>query len=365
MSTRLQYDSNLFALPDGVSPPDGRSRSAWTWRTDLGLRLDKSYGLQRFILDANVNRLHYSPYDDLDFTGRALAASWLWSLTPSISGLLLFNQREEPNSFADTGFRLSSNARHIEERRFDVDWKPGAALHPRFSIQQYEDRSDQLVFQRESSKTTSIEAALIYEFASGNNAALYGRRGKGTYFETSSLTTLQTDAKFKETEAGVRAYANFNDVSRLEGNLGWLDRTHDAFPIRDFSGVVGRLSYRYQLTGKTELLAAVARSLTAAQTTFSSYSHDESFTFVPTWNVTSKVAVKPSWSYLRRTYRGALVPVDNDLRETTRTAALQLEWSPLRWVELSTAFARVSRVSTIPGLQYIDRSVFVSGKLKF
>lgn len=364
ISSRYSYDSNLFSLPDGVSPATG-PRSAKTWTTAVGLRLDKTYGLQRFTLDAGLEHYRYDPYDSLNFTGHSVAAAWAWTLTPQLTGYVIFNESERPNEFADTGFQLETNSRKVAERRFDVDWRPGAALHPRFSIVQSEDRSERTVFQRENSKTTSIESSLIYEFRSGNTAEGYVRQGKGDYFDTLADPSQQIDTEFDEREGGLRAKWQSTGASKLDGNIGYLDRTHKTFGIRNFNGAVGRLNYVYTITGKSELQMAAQRVLTSSQSTIGSYSADDSFTIAPSYAPTGKITIRPSWSIIRRVFKGAPTAGVLEFRETTRSASLRVDYAALRWLELSAGVSRASRVANYPNFQYVNNQAFILGRLKF
>ena len=360
-----RYDSNLFRLPDGVEPFGSGRRSATTRTVGVGLQVNKTYGQQRFDVAASVSRDQYDPYDYLDATGRALTATWAWTLTPSLTGNLSFAQVEAPNNFADTGLQVASNKRKTEERRFDVAYRPGAALHPRLALIQSEDKSQQTTFQRQNSKTTSLEGALVYEFRSGNTAELYFRRGRGDYLDLNGDPLLQNDAQYDENETGIAVRWQGSGASRFDGRIGFLDRKHRTFASRDFSGPVGNLQYTYELTGKTRFQVSANRTLSSIQSFSSSYSRDESLSIGPTWFATGKITVRPLYTITRRTFRGALAIVTDDLTLTTRDASLNVDWSLLRSITLSLTVLRSNRSSNDAAFQYADHGAAIRGSLNF
>ncbi len=362
---REQYDSNLFRLPDGLQPFNAGRRSATTQTAGLGLQVDKTYGLQRFDLSATVTRDQYEPYDYLNATGRTIGASWAWTLTPSLMGNLSINQTLAPNNFSDTGFVTHSNTRKTEERRFDVNYRPGAALHPRLSLLDSQDKSEQTTFVRQNSKTTSLEGALVYEFRTGNTTEIYFRRGRGNYIDLNADPVAQSDSQYLESETGVAAHWNWTGLSTLDGRIGYLDRDHRTFASRNFSGPVGQLSFTYYLTGKTSLQVNGSRTLGSTQTLISSYSEDETATIGPVWSATQKITVRPSYSVTRRIFKDPLVPVVEDLRLTQRDATLQVDWSVLRNFNLSLVVLKSNRSATDRNFQYSDRQASVLGRLNF
>lgn len=360
-----RYDSNLFKIPDGQQPFGTGRRSAATTSTGVGLQARKTYGLQTFDVDLTVTHDHYTPYDYLDATGRTLSASWAWSLTSALSGNLSIAQSEAPNNFSDTGVLTTSNKRKTEERRFDVNARPGAALHPRFSVIRSEDKSDQITLDRTNSSTTSLEAALVYEFRSGNSSEVYFRRGRGDYTDVGLLYTGQNDSRFDERETGVRAHWAWTGAVTVDGRLGYLDRSQNALQFANVRGPVGSLSLSYALTGKTALMVSASRGLTSVQSIFANYSVDQTLSVSPMWSITNKLTLRPSYSLTDRKFRGTLVPGADDLKMTMRDSTLQLDYAALRSLNLSFQVFESNRSSNNGIFQYRDHGGQVRGSFAF
>lgn len=360
-----RYESNLFRIPDDQLPFGTGRRSATTTSTGVGVQARKTYGLQTFDIDLTVTHDHYTPYNYLDATGRTLSASWAWSLTSALSGNLSIAQSEAPNNFSDTGVLTTSNKRKTEERRFDVNARPGAALHPRFSVIRSEDKSDQITLDRTNSSTTSLEAALVYEFRSGNSSEVYFRRGRGNYTDVGLLYTGQNDSNFDERETGVRAHWGWTGAVTLDGRVGYLDRTQNALLFPNIRGPVGALSLSYALTGKTALMLSAGRGLTSVQSNFANYSVDQTLSVSPVWSITSKLTLRPSYALTDRKFRGTLIPGADDLKMTMHDTSLQLDYAALRALNLSFQVFESNRSSNNRIFQYRDHGGQIRGSFAF
>lgn len=362
---RQRYDSNLFRLPDGVQPfGDGR-RSATTRSYGVGLNVNKAYGLQRFDISTTITRDSYDPYDYLDSTGRAYNASWAWMVTPSLSGNLSISRTEAPNNFSDTGVLTQENKRRTDQRRFDINFRPGASLHPRVSLLQNEDRSDQTTIDRQNSKTTSVESAMVYEFRSGNTTELYFRRGRGDYLDINSDPLLENDSQFDENETGAAAHWMWTGNSTFDGRIGYLDRKHRTFASRNFSGPVGSVNFTYALTGKTQLQLSANRTLSSTQSLTTSYSQDETISINPVYYATGKITVRPSYVVTRRSFKAGLVRTGDDLQMTMRDTSLSIDWNVQRALSLSVTLTRSNRTSNDAVYQFSDRAATIQAALRF
>src|SRR4029079_9936303 len=71
----LTYDTNLFRLPSGASPPpaltgvDSTSRSDFVSSTHVGIQFDRTYSRQRLRADITLTHYAYLTYRTLDFNG--------------------------------------------------------------------------------------------------------------------------------------------------------------------------------------------------------------------------------------------------------------------------------------------------------
>ena len=308
---------------------------------------------------------HYSPYQYLDTTSRVISASWAWTLTPELTGNLSISRSQAPNNFSDTGVTSQTNLRKVEDRILSIDYRPGAAIHPRLSFLQDEDKSQQPTFNRQNAKTTSLEGALVYDFRSGNEASLYFRRGRGNYINVDPDPTIQQDSQFNEHETGLTAHYTSSGFSAFDGRIGYLSRDNRDFSTRNFGGVVGQVTYTYSATGKTQLQLVASRSLASTQDLSSSFSQDETLSFNPIWSATSKITVRPVFSVTRRTFHGAIVPIAEDLQMTMRNLSLQIDWNVYRHLTFSFAVTKENRSSNNTAFQYADHGGSARASITF
>ena len=360
-----RYDSNFFRLPDGVNPNGNQLRSTVTSTTGLGVGLDKRYGLQRFVADAAVTYDHYAPYTKLDFTGYRLTSTYYWAITPALTGNLVFDHARLPTNYEFTSFRTATNPRTTQNTRLDIDWRAGAALHPRLSLFATEDTTQDPTFQVESYKARNAQLALVYQFRSNNNAQVYlrGTRGNNTNADQPPSFLINND--FTESEAGFLTQWTVSGLTTGEASIGRLQRNYSTFNQRSFDGVVGHLNLTYNVTGKTTARLAASRTLNSSQTIFSSYYTEDIGRASLEWAATGKITVRPVFQLRRQVYKGSPFPVVANLSETTRDTSLQVDLAALRALDFSFALTRSTRNANDPTLQFVDHSASVSARIKF
>ncbi len=360
-----RYDSNLFRLPDDISPPGRTRRSALTSITGIGVNLDKSYGLQRFVVNASTSKEIYSPYTGLNDTGSRIASTYYYSVTPAFTGDLSFKYAKVPTDYEYLGFVTNDNPRTTRETRLNADFKPGAALHPRFSVFESEDSSQTATFQLSNSRSHGVQLALLYDFPSGTVIGPYASTSRGKTLGVTRDDTLQLDTDYKQSEVGVTVVWKSTGQARIDGRVGNVNRTGQAYSARNFSGPVGQFNLAYDVTGKSTAHFTAAHSLYASQTSFSSYYAEDIATLDLAYAATGKITVKPQYHYRRQSFKGSPFPVASPLTETTRYATLEVDWAALRSVDFAVSVARSSRNATTAGLQFVDYSASAFARFKF
>jgi len=102
--------------------------------------------------------------------------------------------------------------------------------------------------------------------------------------------------------------------STLNGRLAWVQRSHEHFAQRDFSGMAGNLDYIWTPTpscgsrfprGGTSVLGGIWTP---------AYTVSDTLSFTPTWQVSTKTALRMRLDCAQRDYRG---PVHRESRPIT------------------------------------------------
>src|SRR5437667_11981942 len=81
IGSSVTWDSNVFHLPDSVDPQAQLGRPAKSDRigtTYAGLRVDKPYAQQRFLLDLTEKAYRYDNFTFLAFKELHYQVSWQW-----------------------------------------------------------------------------------------------------------------------------------------------------------------------------------------------------------------------------------------------------------------------------------------------
>ena len=79
------YDDNLLRVADGEQAFDGQ-RSDWYRTLDAGVVVNKTIGRQRLAATAKVSKVKFDHFNQLDYDGRDLQASWLWEVGNRFEG---------------------------------------------------------------------------------------------------------------------------------------------------------------------------------------------------------------------------------------------------------------------------------------
>jgi exopolysaccharide biosynthesis operon protein EpsL len=368
VSVEHLWDDNLFRLPDGVTPdvvPGETERGDQATLTGVGLKFDKVYSLQRFIVSANLLRYDYQNYSYLDFTARNGSANWIWSATPDLTGHLLFNRTDTLNSFADFNAFDQRNIDTNENRRFDADWNLGGALHLTGAIYQLVQTNTVPVFELEDVRINSIEAGLNYQSLAGNSAGFYSRFADGTYLDRTLDFFDKLDTQFTEREAGLRINYAVDGQTSLFGQIGVLSRQHEHFGDRNFHGVVGDLSWTWIFTGRTSALFTATRSLGNYEADNSSYVFTNRYTLGPVYQVTDKTSVSVRLSSTEYRFGGPIIPTTVLRDDHTHAILLTGQWQPVQTVGLTATYTHANRYSSLPGLQFTDQMITLQALVNF
>ncbi len=367
VSVTTLYDDNIFRLPAGQlagGPSGPSSRSDFDVTTAVGLRVDKSYSLQRFVIDASLVNYAHTDHNFLNFTARNLDATWFWAFTPDVTGHLIYTRVQALNSFADFTGLFQRNVNTNTIRRADGDWRVRGEIHLGLAVDEFVQHNDQPTFALEDVRIDSVEPTISYQSEAGNSLALYGRSANGTYLNEVLSAADQIDTNFTEHEEGVRVSYQIDGKSGVYAQLGELTRTHEHFGSRNFSGPVAQIKYHLQITGKTTLNASASRTLGSYQSESSSYLATNLFSAGPNWAVTGKTTLGARLQDMQYHFGGTLVPTP--LRSDNITAeSVFADWNARYNLDFILTYTHSSRSSNYQGLQFGDNSTSLYARFKF
>ena len=362
VGTTATYDDNLFR---SRAISGSTSRSDMIYTAYAGVRVDKSYSLQRFQLDLTGTRYEYQSNDFLNFSAVDYRAAWLWSLTPSLTGVVSAERSEMPTNYADFTNQSRRNVQTSETMRLLADWAVSGSWHITGGAYQTELKNSGGFTEVGSYVQDTAEAGIKYVSAANTSIAVVHRESHGEYHDRTLVNDGNLlDTGYDQSETELRAIWRITGHSSLDTRLGYLDRTHEHYAQRDYSGAVGRLSYLWMPTGKLQFTLAAGRDLYSYQSASSSYYSYDYLSLIPAWLVSDKTTIRLKLDLGKRDYRGSLInaPTREDI---FRAAQLSVAWRPTPTIDIGAQLTREERSSTNGGLSYHDNIAGISAALKF
>lgn len=342
------HDDNLLRVADNDPGYGGQRGDDWR-EADAGATFDHLYGRQRIQASAQLSKVHFAYFSQLDYDGKDGRATWYWQLGDQFSGRLGVSYIQLLAPYTD----LRSSERNLRTQTghvFDGAWR----LHPRLRarVGYQEDRYRYELFSQlpNNRREQAVEAGVDYLAPSNSEAGLVLRRVDGRYAYRRPFALALDD--FTQDEYRVRI--NWLASAKTTFNLlaGWSTRAQNAFGPGRVSGATGRLAADYALSNQTSLHAAVWRDFAPIESNIVSYTLNRGASLAADWHPLAKVRVGADVEYEQRNYstRFALPPalVHIDLDDSLRTAQLNVVYTPTRNVQLAATLSNQMRSGSRP-----------------
>lgn len=364
------WDANVFRLPAGAPDPQlaqGNAGKADRYSAlTYGLRFDKSYWQQRFVVDLSRTETRYDKFTSLDRDTFNQRAQWDWRLGSRISGTLGAERSEGVIDFEDTA-GVQQIVTKTANRNFSVDGWLAGGWHLLAGFSDSE-RENSAAFAASPSNTqTNAEIGVSYVARSGSAATFTSRSSRGS--NTGQAVDLVTflDSGFTVRENELKATWIASSASTLNARLTLIERRHEHVPQRDFSRYAGELGYAWKPTGKLGLNAFARRNVAPwTADTSASFRIDDTLSIAPSWQVASHTTLRMSASRLTSSFEGPVAPLAGPLRrDVLRSVLVGADWLPHRSVTLSATVRRDQRSSTDALLKFNATVATVNAALTF
>lgn len=354
----MRYDDNLFRL-------SGSEKSDTIYTTNAGIKIDKPYAQQRFQLDAGLIDNKFRSNDFLDYTAFNYRAAWLWHLTPNVSGILLADQNQVLNNFADFRNTQDKSIQTNQTRLFTIDGLIGGGVHLLGGLLDVRSRNSKTFEQVGDYRQDGFELGVKYVAPSENWISIMRREFKGDYRGRVLDPVAQLDTGFDQSETEANLGWRVTGKSEIDAKLGYVDRVHDHFSQRDYSGSVGRLLYRWTPTGKLQLNLSLTRNLFSFQEDVNSYFVADTFSISPIWQYSPKTTLRLKYDYSDRDYRGAIVPTAEMRQDKVQSLLFSADWQATRTLLLTGTLQHDRRSSNIDGFDYDSNAAGINAQLLF
>lgn len=256
-----QYDNNLYRLPDEFSAgADGRDD--WLTITRAIARIDYRPSRQWLFADAEYGWYRYREHGDLDYKAPRFNSGWNWELGRRWQGELGYSYRESAADFegigsTSRGHNSFNRSRAGIDFRLDPDWWLGAGAEQIRNRYSYDTRPDS------GYDALTYEGRISYRPASGNRIGLSLRHTDG---ERPHVASGQGSIReYRQRDYRLAGQWQWTGDSRIDGYLGYSERSYPTASQFDFDGITGKLQWRWQATGKLALASHIRREIGAEE----------------------------------------------------------------------------------------------------
>lgn len=356
-SVNRAYDDNLFRVKNNETSDQITTSTA-------GVKLDKTYSLQRFIVDVSYVDYKYQTNDFLDFEALNYDAKWLWSLTPSLTGNLSTSRNKSLNGFSD--FRLfTQNIRTIDVSQFRAEYSPYKVWALIAGLTETDVQNSQTFNAVAQYNATAFDYGARYNFASGSNLSFLGHKRNGQFDRALNQSSF-FDNGFTEDEYEFDFVLKPTGKSNLSSKLAHLSREYDNFTVRNYDVWIGYVRYDLLLTGKIRANLDLTRSASPFETNYSTYSVTDSATIGLSYLYSDKITFMLNGRLAQRDFRQGVIPGLAKREDDEQSLSGSVTWRPIKNIGLTLSSIRSSRnaSSAYNNFDYDDLTTSVMVDLK-
>jgi exopolysaccharide biosynthesis operon protein EpsL len=356
------YDDNLFRLPD-AQPGDTMQRSDSSKQLVLGVQFERPVGRQRFVADAKVSKVSFNHYDQLNYDGKDLDATWFWELGNHLKGTVGATYAQTLTPFNDF-HSTERNLRVERDEFFEGKWlfHPHWRINGRVEAHKFEYDLSSQKFQNRKEDTS--ELGFDYIASSGSTLGMVARRIKGNYPNPLSFGDFVFNPAYVQEEIKVNAFWLVTGLSQLEFHGGRVRRTHESASGRDASGTNGRLVGSWSPTPLVKLSLSTWREFAPFEGTAAAYGLGRGNSVKASWSPLDRVSVEAKVQQVKRDFSYALASAG--FQDSSRNGSVGLTYAPREHISLSASVFHDSRqVESRFGTAYRANGASLSANLQF
>lgn len=349
------YERNLLRVEDRQDAiddsPTGDSRVSDSVRTASGgLTLEVDHGLQAVIATAQLSRSDYAHFDQLDHTAYDGVFGWRWGIGRLLDGELGWRGNRRLDDF-DNRDGTASNFR--TERQIRASGGLAIAARWRAELRLRGDRRENSLLNRQrfDVEERTADLALFYLAEPVLRAGIGLRRVDGEYLRRDAQQFPNLARQYDDFGVDLRATWRPSGISTFDARIGRTERSLEPVQGQDFSGAVGHLEYRRDISGKSSARLRVFRDVFSVENVDANFIEDTGVTAGFDWQPLSKLEVELSLAYEDRIFAGGNPAAGGQRQraEFVRNGAVILTWQALERLALVTNFEREIRRSNVEG----------------
>lgn len=360
VSAANYHDSNIFRFAgDGEVPATiggestgNRIQSVNYSLLGAGFLLDWQQSRQRIQARAQANTAKFSRYGAiLDYDGHDLNARWDWQLGNRWRGQLGGERTKTLGSYDNIGAIANTRtlSRYNLRATYDLhtDWQ-AEARYDRYSSK----------YSAQNSRDLDVDAYSLGVYRLGGTLQRLGLELRYSAIQRPNKTVTLSDA----TEWGLFGVATWqpSGKTRVQGRLGYINRTYDKAGARDFSGLEARVEADWTPTGKTLVNAAAYRELNESDLgVTNNYAEVTGLDLTGQWQVLPKTRIGPFLRLENRSYDGT--SVDDDYV----SYGLRATYQPWPGGDIGLTVQRSTRDSRLPNRDFRSTAISLTASMAF
>lgn len=371
VSASVMHDDNLLRLSGDVDPVTvtGQPSTADTIKQcTLGLKVNWEQSRQQVVLDASVSESRFSRFTSLNYQGKNLQSRWNWQLGNSLSGGVGYNRNTSLGSFAEQQ-NLANNLTTQQNAFADGAWQvqPSLRLNGALTRSTYRIASNSAY----GNELMSYTVGAYFTPPSGNEIGIRGVRQVQKYPVQQAFSGVPVDNGFNQDQLLATVYWLYSGYIRVNGQAGVVNRGHNQFSERDFSGKTMRGTLSWLGSGKSQVDLTAWDEVDAYDNLTTSYTRSKGVSLGPTWNPSGKLDISARLQRVRRDFLGdplsklfpgLHIPIRQD---TVNSASLSVNYQPVRAVTISTSIQTERRSSNQALADYADNTINLSMSFGF
>ncbi|MCX9156651.1 outer membrane beta-barrel protein [Niveibacterium sp. 24ML] len=355
----FERDTNLF-LRDEDSPGGVQSDNITTGYAYLGF--DTTLSRQRLYGNFNVGAAKFNRFSEFDYDKQDINVGWEGNFPHEIRTVLSWTRSAQLANFADF-LVVRRNVITRDVLRFDLDVPVVANWHLIGGLGANQSRNSDQEDQVNDLDGRSYEAGVRYVTNYGNRIDLVAQNTSTDYTERSARPWLISG--YDERLYSLRLQWAVSGTSRLEGYVGYIDRTNENFERNDFSAPNFRAAWDWDPGSSLAFKLSVYRTTGAAGDNEFLTATTTALRFAPVWRATGKITLKAYVEAGSRDYLGAANASVEDRVDDFGSWSLGASYSPFRWLMLDLSYRGQSRDSNRMWLDYINHTGIATVQVGF
>ncbi len=356
-SVKKTWDNNLFRRSNNES-------SDLITTSTAGIRLDKSYSLQRFLANISYVDTKYQENDFLDFDTVNYDLAWQWAVTPALTGTISSARSRSLSGFAD--FRnFTQNIRTNESSQFRAEYSPHKIWKLIAGVTNSHASNSQTFNAIPDFDFTALDYGASYNLASGAYVTFLGHKRNGSYNRTVNTIGL-FDNGYSEDEYELDVIFKASGKSNLSAKLAYLSREYDNFSVRDYGAWNGFIRYELALTGKIKATTELSRMVSVFESNYSTYTETDALIANLDYYLANKLILSVNARLAERDFKQPAILGLPSRLDNERSFGGSVTWEPTRNIALTLRSTHSSRdaSSTYNQFDYKDVTTAISLDLK-